>query len=390
MTDTTHFFDIRKEPLITKEWRFIKSDPADYADGILVTGANSFIGTHVVRELEQRWDGPVHLLVRASSHSKAVEKMSLSFAQWELGSFHAENFTIHLGDVTLEKMGLKPTEYTNIKKETGFVLHLAMNPMFNLPYAHFRRLWLPELEQMIRFCSDSRHPKALHYPSSINNHYFTEDQDFEKLDRNTMLSGYTGFKWVAGKALQNAFHQGLKGCLYDVPLVMGSVEKSICPSHYAVWYFLDMFLKTGLYIDFAFPIIPVDILTEVIITNMMNEKQGKASRLVRPVLDKPVTHKQFGNMVANILGLKHSTPGKLREAFYDKHKFDFMVPGNFNALLEKVNALPAVWPEGFDARSLPDAAMVFVSNLNRILARTEDVKETDTTTTEVGKDEAAV
>jgi len=133
-------YDIRKEPLIRRNWGFMMANRSTYPDGILITGANSFIGAHVVNILKTKWQGPVHLLIRAVTSGEAVQKMQNAFRKWQLGVFDTNRFSIHLGDVTLERMGLSLSEYSDVKRKTGFILHLAMNPLYNLPYAHFRRL----------------------------------------------------------------------------------------------------------------------------------------------------------------------------------------------------------------------------------------------------------
>jgi hypothetical protein len=380
MTKDTFAEDIRQEPLIKKRWEFMPSSPDASPDGILITGANSFIGTHVIGLLQQRWEGTIHLLLRAATQREAIAKMRQAFRQWELGEFYAENFSIHTGDVTHPMMGLDTPAYHALLKDTGTVLHLAINPMFSLPYAHFKRLWLPGLERMIAFCGDKKYPKSLHYPSTLSTGFFSEEDDFRRLDTNALLSGHTAFKWVAGMVLQNAFSRGLRGCLYEIPAVLGMLEKGLCPAHYYMWHVMDIFLKTGLYTDFAFRVIPVDVLAEIMVANLIQDKQGKGSRFLRPAPETPVTHKQFGHTIASILGLRHATPEELREAYTNKRQFDFIIPPGFNSLLGRVNAVPAVWPPGFNKQNLPPAAMAFLSNLNRTLAHTNMQKTVNTST----------
>ncbi len=369
MTDTIKTNN-HKEVLSIKKRSIKKLRPSDYADGILVTGANSFIGTHVVRELAKRWKGSIHLLIRASTVADASYKMNHVLKKWVDGSVTASKLFIHSGDMTIKNMGLKAKEYELLKKETGFVLHLSMTPMYNLPYSHFKRLWLPELHRMIEFCNDNGYPKSLHYLSTFLTVLINcKEEYFDKLNINIWQSGYAGFKRVANKILETAFSRNLKGCLYNVPFVLGTHEKGLCPVHYPIWQLIDVFLKTGLYTDFTFRIIPVDILSEVIVKNLLNDRQGNGSRLIVPVLNEPVTHRQLGNMVAGILGLRHASPEKLKEAFADKKNFDYIIPSGFTGMLEKLNNLSALWPEGFQTQKLPPAHLVFLSNLNRILAK---------------------
>jgi len=371
MSIGNHINDIRNEPLLSKKWVFPTFTPSAYNKGLLITGANSFIGTHIVNGLQQQPVEKVHLLLRATTEQEAVQKMRYAFKKWELGFFNAEKFSIHLGDVTQNRMGLKNNEYTLLKKEVGFVLHLALNSMHNLPYTHFQRLWLPELERMITFCSDEQFPKSLHYLSSYHADIFSEERDFKQINTNIWQSGYAGFKWVASKTLHNAIALGLRGCLYDIPMVLGSYEKGVCPAHYAIWQLINLFLKTKMYINFGFKIIPVDVLSEVIVTNILSDIINKGDKYLRPVLNDGVTHNQLDNMVANILGLQHVSPEVLSAAYHDKQKFNFIVPNDFHSLFEKVNVLRAIWPESFMKQNLPSASTIFMINLNRILSRTK-------------------
>lgn len=364
----TRVEDIRKENLLTKNWKFAKQNISDFKDGILVTGANSFIGCHVVRILGEKYSGPVHLLLRAPSHGDAVNKMNQSFVQWELGEFQVSNFIIHTGDVCQPQMNLTDKEFHNLKQETGQVIHLAMTPMYHLPYHHFQRIWIPELERMISFCGDARYPKFLHYASSYNANFFQSDEDFHALNSNAWQSGYAGFKWVANQALQHAMDQNLNASVYDIPLVLGSEKNGICPGHYSIWMILDIFLKTGYFFPFSFNIIPVDILAGVIVFNVLKVKYDQPAGFCRPMLEEPVTDKLFSKTAANLLGIREAALPVVREACLNKLRFNFMMPENFYSLMDKVTRLKAEFPAGFQVGLLPVTPLVFMSNLNRIMS----------------------
>lgn len=359
--------DIRKEPLLKEQWTFKSFQPSEYKKGILITGPNSFIGCHVIKELQKVWENEIHLLIRASDKTSAISKMQDAFTAWKLGPFQSERFHIHCGDVCLLNMGLSQKDIGTIQNSTGTVLHLAMNPLYHLRYKHFKKCWLSELEQMIRFCGDNIYPKRLHYPSSYNANFFTCDDDFDHLNTNAWQSGYAGFKWVANKVLGNAFQQNIKGCLYDIPLVVGSIKTGLCPQNYSIWHILELFRETGYYIDFEFKIIPVDILAQVIASNLVADLSGKGQQFLRPVLKDSVNDKLVNKTMALILGLKHTSRDILMQACTHKRKCNFMIPSNFNELLEKVNHLNAVWPESLDIKTLPSTKSVFQRNIKRVL-----------------------
>jgi len=370
---TIHSEDIRKEKILNRSWNFSTEKPSLVATGVLVTGPNSFIGCHVVNTLIKRFKGQIHLLLRAPSESEAIAKMQMAFKQWGLKVFNSERCIIHLGDVCQEQMGLPSEEYKLLSEEIGQVIHLAMTPKYHLPYQHFQRAWLPELEQMIQFCGDRKYPKFLHYASSFNANFFQTEEDFNSLNTNAWQSGYAGFKWVASQAIQDAVHQGLDACIYDIPLVLGSEKHGICPRHYSIWLILDIFLKTGLFFPFQFKIIPVDILAEVMVHNIMKVREGKACHFTRPLLAEPVDDQLFSRTAANLLGLQEAKLEKVREMCHNKLRFDFMMPGNFYELLEKVNSLPAVFPDGFDQSDFPGTPMIFISNLNKVMSSNQEL-----------------
>jgi len=358
------FEDIRKEPLITRKWNFTVQDSINYPKGILITGANSFIGVHIANELIKNYKGSIHLLVRANDYNSGLEKIANAFDQWHLPSFSAEKYNVHIGDVFKQQFGLGITEFKEINKSVDTVIHLAMNPVYHLPYSYFKDNWLPELEKMISFCGNPENPKTLHYASSFNANFFTTDEDFLSLNLNAWQSGYAGFKWVVNKVLYNAFDKNLTGCIYDIPLVLGSVDKGLCPNNYSIWHILNIFLKTKLYFPFSFRIIPVDVLAQVIIANILSKEPQS---FIRPALPEAITEKQFA-LKARLIGLKKSGMEDVKLIFPGKLRFDFMVPPNFYQLLEKVNSLKEFFPSNFNCNTFPSTKKVFNANLRRYIS----------------------
>ena len=114
----------------------------------------------------------------------------------------------------------------------------------------------------------------------------------------------------------------------------------------------------------------MDILANLIVFNILKGDEYEA--FCRPQLEMPVNDSMFSSTVANILGLREGKLEEVREACPNKLRFDFMAPPNFYSLMEKVNGLQPLLPEGFDASLLPHTTAVFMSNLNRILAKKKE------------------
>ncbi len=361
--------DIRKEPIISKKWNF-ESNSNKSPEGILITGPNSFIGVHIIDYFQRNYKIPLHLLIRAENENAAVEKMKSGFQKWGLDSFTTNDICFYLGNVYEENFGLSNTEYQKLTEQTGCVIHLAMNPLYHLPYDFFRKKWLPELEKMIDFCGNHTSPKSLHYSSSFNAAFFKNEADFSNVNSNAWQSGYAAFKWVATKAILNAFSQNMKGCVYDIPLVVGSLDKGLCPDNYSIWHILNIFLTTGCYFPFSFRIIPVDVLSECICLNIMNEKKGKGIQLCRPVLNEPVTEIMI-EKTAQMFGLEKTKTEVVRNLFPKKLRFDFMIPSSFYELLKILNQLTAYFPSNFESDKRPSTISVFDANLFNFLKKND-------------------
>jgi hypothetical protein len=131
---------------------------------------------------------------------------------------------------------------------------------------------------------------------------------------------------------------------------------------------LDIFLKTGDYFPFSFRVMPVDSLTDVMVYNILEERDDQNCAFIRPFLEEPVTDGLLSRTIAGILGLQRSDLETIRGKCRQRLRFDFMLPENFYELMDKVNRLETVFPTGYRKENLPSLPMVFMSNLNRIMS----------------------
>jgi len=360
--------DIRNEPLIRRQKQLYSPQTGNMPDNVFITGANSFIGVHIISHILKSSDSNCYLLIRASTKNEAKQKLREAFKKWKIEDISFDRLKIFTGDLCHERMGLSTEEFTQIRIDTGQVIHLAMTPLYHFPYSHFERIWIPELKRMIDFCGDKEYPKVLHYTSSFNANFFTDDNDFAALNTNAWQSGYAGFKWVAEKAIENAVNNGLRASIYNIPLVLGSEEHGICPRHYSIWMILDMFLQSGYYFDFSFKIMPVDILASLISSNIQQGRLGKNDPYLRPALKKQVTHLMLESIAGNMLGLRYGSIKDVKAGFQNPRRFDFMVPPEFHALMNKCNFHNGKLPQWFNTEKLPDASLIFMRNLNTIIS----------------------
>lgn len=357
------FYDLRKEEVLQKDWSFTKIPSQKYASGLLVIGATSFIGAQTLTELFKIWENPIHVLVRAENVEAAKKRMDEIFAKWQLPACQHNKLTYHVGDVLAENWGLSEKEYFDIQKSVGFVVHFAIYARYHLPYSHFKKEWLPDFLRMMDYCSNPDYPKSFHYPSSYSSHFLETDKDFERLNTSVWHSGYTGFKWVTEQILRQSISANFRGAIYDIPLVIGSVKNGIGPDAYFTWQVAELFIKTGIYIDFNFKVISVDVLAKIIAQNLLNDLNNCASTYVRPVFPDAITQDHFLEFAQKRFNLRHGTVKDIIRRVNKPGRVSFIMPDDFYEIIERVHKFKHIYPLNLDTSDFPTGVETWHKNL---------------------------
>ncbi len=358
------FFDIRNEEVLKRDWSFEKIDAKKYAKGLLVIGATSFIGAQTLTELFKIWNNDIHVLVRAENKAAAVKRMDDVFAKWQLPACQHDKLTYHVGDLFADNWGLSDEEYFDIQKSVGYVVHFAIYARYHLPYSHFQKEWLPDFLKMMDYCSNPNYPKSFHYPSSYSSHFLEDDKDFARLNTSVWHSGYTGFKWVTEQVLRRAISGNMKGCIYDIPLVIGSHKNGIGPDAYFTWQITELFIKTGIYTSFDFKVISVDILGQIIAQNITNELTNEASTYIRPVFPDAITPELFLEFARKKgFEVKHGTVKDIIKKVNKPGRVSFIMPDDFYELIKKVHKFKHIYPLNLDTSEFPTGVETWMKNL---------------------------
>lgn len=94
----------------------------------LITGANGYLGSYVVRELIARTDEPLVLMVRGGSHDERVNKLWKGMQlHWSPAEFHQHLSRMELvhGDLHADRLGWSEAEYSDLLGRVDSVIHVA-------------------------------------------------------------------------------------------------------------------------------------------------------------------------------------------------------------------------------------------------------------------------
>lgn len=198
---------------------------------ILVTGATGFLGAHVVRELLQRWDGPIKCLVRADSEKSANTRLHQRLHQY-FGSSVATRVGSQVlavrGDVEKDQLGLDRPTYAHLLERVSKVVHAAADVRQIAPSAALRLANVEGTQRVIDFCV-SGHPKELHHCSTyVVSGRGETPREFSEADLHwgqTFLgSKYAETKFEAEVLIRSHLARGLRATVYRVGNLTGRYE----------------------------------------------------------------------------------------------------------------------------------------------------------------------
>ena len=256
------------------------SDYRNPPNKIFITGVTGFIGCYLLKELLDRTEADIMVLVRADDEIIAWEKIKNQMKKFHLWSeCYCRRITPLTGDLCKERLGLTEDCWKMLKESVDYIYHIGTYVNFLLPYHVLYPHNVAPVIELLKLAS-SQKKKRLIYSSVINVFYLSETDPYmvipEDYTANQIekVNGYGKTKWVADKLLQAAGDRGFAVELYRLPYVCGSSDTGYVRQKDFFWYILKICLQMGFApdIDTEFPIIPVDCLARSIVSISLQEK----------------------------------------------------------------------------------------------------------------------
>jgi thioester reductase-like protein len=181
---------------------------------ILLTGANGFLGGHLLLELLRRGRAHVVCLVRGTDDADAERRLAEGLASFDL-PWNAEvrrRVTVLAGDIRQPRLGLSDERWETLARDVDSIVGVAAAVDFVRGYVSLRQTNVLGPLQLAELATTGR-IKPLHHISSIavfNEVGITsmgEDDPVAHIDG--LAAGYDKTKWAAEAALRRAREHGL-------------------------------------------------------------------------------------------------------------------------------------------------------------------------------------
>ena len=239
---------------------------------VIVTGANSFVGVHIVEALLEWGASEVACLVREGAGQSAAERFTQALQENRLEHLDMSRVRVFAADITRPSLGLSADDYARLDREYGALVHNAANVNHVLDYESLAKDNVEPIFECLRLC-EGRSKKIFNFVSTLSASS-TIGSDGRVLELPAaptppiyIKNGYNLTKWVAERILERARERGVQVNLYRPGNISFNSVSGVCQPHKnRLMLMLKGSIQLGQVPEFAlnFDLMPVDFLARFI------------------------------------------------------------------------------------------------------------------------------
>ncbi|MGH8389853.1 MAG: non-ribosomal peptide synthetase [Pseudomonas sp.] len=251
---------------------------------VIVTGANSFVGVHIVEALLAWGASEVACLVRDGNGQSAFERFAHALQENRLEHLDLSRVRVYAADITRPQLGLSTEIYQRLDREFGALVHNAANVNHVLDYESLARDNVDPIFECLRLC-EGRSKKIFNFVSTLSasSTIAADGRVLEVPAAPTppiyIKNGYNLSKWVAERILQRACERGVQVNLYRPGNISFNSLSGVCQPHKnRLMLMLKGSIQLGQVPELAlnFDLMPVDFLARFIAFHASRYQPQKA------------------------------------------------------------------------------------------------------------------
>jgi len=239
---------------------------------VIVTGANSFLGVHIVEALLAWGATEVACLVRESGGQSAAQRFAQALRENRLEHLDLSRVSVYAADITQPQLGLPDDTYQRIDSTFGALVHNAAHVNHVLDYESLAPDNVEPIFECLRLC-EGRSKKIFNFVSTLSASS-TLDANGQVLEQPAattppiyIKNGYNLSKWVGERILQRARDLGVRVNLFRPGNISFNSQTGVCQPHKnRLMLMLKGSIQLGQVPDLSlnFDLMPVDFLARFI------------------------------------------------------------------------------------------------------------------------------
>ncbi|WP_369989014.1 amino acid adenylation domain-containing protein [Pseudomonas xanthosomatis] len=249
---------------------------------VIVTGANSFLGVHLVEALLDWGATEVACLVRSGGGQSADERFAQALADNQV-QLDLARVRVFEADLRKPRLGLSQTDYDYLDTGYGALLHNAAQVNHVLDYQVLAADNIEPLFECLRLC-EGRRKKIFNFVSTLSACSAVDssgrvlEDDPAETPPIYIRNGYNLSKWVGERILQRARAQGVWVNLFRPGNITFDSRTGACqPQRNRLMLMLKGSLQLGQVpgLEIDFDLMPVDFLARFIAFHSSRHQAGQ-------------------------------------------------------------------------------------------------------------------
>lgn len=251
---------------------------------VIVTGANSFVGVHIVEALLAWGATEVACLVREGGGQSASERFAQALQENRLEHLDLSRVQVYPADIARPGLGLAADVHERLDRQFGALVHNAANVNHVLDYESLAPDNVEPIFECLRLC-EGRSKKIFNFVSTLSasSTLSADGRVLELPAAQTppiyIKNGYNLSKWVAERILERARERGVRVNLYRPGNISFNSLTGVCQPHKnRLMLMLKGSIQLGQVPQFAlnFDLMPVDFLARFIAFHASRYQPDKA------------------------------------------------------------------------------------------------------------------
>ncbi|WP_017614005.1 thioester reductase domain-containing protein [Nocardiopsis salina] len=231
---------------------------------VLLTGATGYTGAFLLRELIDRSQAHVYVLVRATEEAEARQRVVAAMRRYGLArDGDVDRISCVVGDLARPYFALSRDTYEELGASVEMIIHNGASSSYALPYRRLKPVNTLGTLEALRLASRHR-IKPVHYISSLavypgrrGDPRWTEAP---VPDPRGVVGGYRQSKWVGDSMMSQAAELGIPTCVYRPGLIVGSQSRGACSTDTLLNAAIKGCIQLGAALDFdaTLELVPAD------------------------------------------------------------------------------------------------------------------------------------
>lgn len=239
---------------------------------VIVTGANSFLGVHIVEALLSWGATEVACLVRRGDGLSAEERFAQAVTDNRINGLDWRRIRVLEADLRKPRLGLSETAYEDLDRRYGALVHNAAQVNHVLDYPALAADNVEPLFECLRLC-EGRSKKVFNFISTLSacsardDHGRVLEQPPAMTPPLYIRNGYNLSKWVGERLVERARQSGVWVNLFRPGNISFNSHSGVCqPLKNRLMLMLKGSLQLGQVpaLDLEFDLMPVDFLARFI------------------------------------------------------------------------------------------------------------------------------